>query len=79
MAIDLYVCGIWFLALKEGLRLRVFENRVHKVEKVKTEWRKVQDGEFPEVLDTKNIRLIKSTCIGWFGNVALVNERHRDS
>ena len=61
----------------------MFDSRVPKGEELTGgggEWRNVQNEELHEMRGTTNIiRLMKSSWLGWAGNVARVRERNRDS
>jgi hypothetical protein len=67
----------WSLTLREGHRLRVFENRVlrrifgpNRVE-VAGKWRKLHNGELHNLYSPPNIiRQIKSRRMWWSGHVA---------
>jgi hypothetical protein len=65
--------------LKEGRRLRVFENRVLrrifglKRDEVTGEWRKLHNEELIDIYSSSNIdRVIKSRRRKWEGHVALL-------
>jgi hypothetical protein len=66
MPVVLYGCETWFLTLREGHRLRVFENRVLRIlaprkDEVRGEWRKLQTRELHILyLSSDIIRQIKS-------------------
>jgi len=57
----LYGCKTWFLTLREGHRLRVFENRVlrrifgPKMDEVTGEWRKLHNEELNVLYCSPNI------------------------
>jgi hypothetical protein len=62
----LYACETWSLTLREGLRLRVFENRVLRRifgpqrDKVTGEWRKLHNEERRDLYSSPSIiRIIK--------------------
>jgi len=68
--------------LKDGHRLRVFENRVlrrifgPKRDKVTREWRKLHNEELVDLYSSPNIvRVIKLRRIGWAGHVARMGEK----
>jgi len=78
----LYGCETWSLTLREGLRLRVFENRVlrrifgRNREEVTGEWRKLHNEELNDFYCPPNIILvIKSEIMRWAGYVARMGER----
>jgi hypothetical protein len=67
--------------LREGRRLRVFENRVlrrvfePRRDEVTGEWRKLHIEELNELYALPNIlRVVKSRRMGWAGYVALIRE-----
>ena len=71
----------WSLTLREGHRLRVFENRVsrrifgHKRDGLTGEWRKLHSEELNDLYSSLNIvRVIKSRRIRWAGHVARMEE-----
>ena len=73
----LYGCKTWSLTLREGRRLRAFENRVlrrifgPKRDEVPREWRKMRNEELNGLYCSPNIvRVIKSRRIRWAGQVA---------
>jgi hypothetical protein len=66
----LYGCETWSLILREGLTLRVFENRMlrgifgPKRDEVTGEWRKLHNGELHSLYSSPDIiRQIKSRGI----------------
>jgi hypothetical protein len=76
-----YECETWSLTLREGHRLRVFENRVlrgifgPKQDEVMGEWRKLDKGELHNLYSSPDIiRQIKSRRTMWSGHVACVGE-----
>jgi len=78
----LYGCGTWSLALREELRLRVFENRVlrrifgPKRDEVTGEWRKLHNEDLYNLYCSPNIVwVIKSKRMRWAGHVARMGER----
>jgi hypothetical protein len=67
LPVVLYGCETWSLTLREGHRLRVFENRVLrgifglKRDEVTGEWRKLHNGELLNLYSSPDIiRQIKS-------------------
>ena len=75
-------CETWSLTLKEGRRLRVFENRVlrrifgAKWDEVTGEWRKLHNEELNDLYCSPNVvRVIKWRGVRWAGNVARMGER----
>jgi hypothetical protein len=81
--VPVVLCGreTWSVTLREGHRLRVFENRVlrgmfgPKGDEVTREWRKLQTGELHDLYSSPNIvRQIKSRGMRWAGHVARMGE-----
>jgi hypothetical protein len=77
----LYGCETWSLTLREGHRLREFENRVlsrifgPKRDEVTGEWRKLHNGELRNLYSSPAfIRQIKSRRMRWTGHVARMGE-----
>jgi len=67
--------------LREGCRLRLFENRVlrrifgSKRDKVTGEWRKLHNEELNDLYSPNTLRVIKSIRIRWARHVARMEER----
>jgi hypothetical protein len=81
LPVALYGCETWSLVLKEGRRLRVFENKVlrrifgSKRDEVTREWRKLHNEELNGLYSLPNIvRVIKSRRLRWAGHVARMGE-----
>jgi hypothetical protein len=75
----LYGCETWSVTLREGQRLRVFENRVlrrifrPKRDEVTGVWRRLHNEELHDLYLSPNvIRVIKYRGMRWAGNVALI-------
>ena len=80
-SVVLYGCETWSLTLREGRRLRGFENRVlrrvfgPKRDEVKGEWRKLHNEELSDLYSLPNIvRVVKSRRMRWAGHVALMGQ-----
>jgi hypothetical protein len=76
LPVVLYGCGTWSVTLREGHRLRVFENRVlrrifgPKREEVVGGWRRLHNEEFNNLyVSPNNIRVLKSRELGWAEHV----------
>jgi hypothetical protein len=80
----LYGCETWSLTFREGLGLRVFENRVlrsifePKRDEVAEEWRKLQNGELSSLYCLPNIIWTIELKVRWAGNVAQMLGREVD-
>ena len=81
MPIVLYGCETWSLTLREGCRLRVFENRVlrrvfgPKRDEVTGEWRKLHNEELSDWYSLPNIvGVVKLRRMRWAGHVARMVE-----
>jgi hypothetical protein len=81
LPVVLYGCETWSLTLREGHRLKVFENRVlrrifgPKRDEVTGEWRMLHNGELHNLYSSPDIvRPIKSRRMGWAGHVARMGE-----
>jgi hypothetical protein len=76
LPVVLYGSETLSLTLREGHRLRVFENRVlrriprPKRDEVRGEWRKLHNGELHNLYSSPDIRQIKSRRMRWAGHVA---------
>ena len=76
----LYGCETWSLTLREGRKLRAFENRVlrrifgPKRDEVTGEWRKLHNEELNMYCSPNNVRVIKSRRMRWAGQVACMGE-----
>jgi hypothetical protein len=77
-----YGCETWKLTLREGRKLRVFENRVlrrilgPRRDEVTEEWRKLHNVELNDLYSSRNIvRVIKSKRMRWAGHVARMEKR----
>ena len=75
-------CETWSFTLREGRRLRVFENSVLrrifglKSDGVRGEWRKLHNEELNHLFSSLNvIRVIKSRIIRWTGHVARMGKK----
>jgi hypothetical protein len=81
LPVVLYGCETWSLTLREGHRLKVFENRVlrrifgPKRDEIKGEWRQFHNGELHNLYSSPDIiSQIKSRRMSWAGHVARVGE-----
>jgi hypothetical protein len=81
LPVVLYGCETWSLTLREGHRLRVFENRVlrrifgSERDEVMGEWRKLHTGDCHNLYSSPDIiRQIKSRRMRWAGHVARIGE-----
>ena len=81
LPVVLYGCETWSLILREGRRLRVFENRVlrrvfgPKRDEVTGEWRKLRNEELSDLNSLPNIvRVVKSRRMRWAGHVARIGQ-----
>jgi hypothetical protein len=78
----LYGCETWSLILREGHRLRVFENGVlrsifgPKRDEETGGWRKLHNEELHNLYSSPSIiRMIKSRGMKWAGHVARIVEK----
>jgi hypothetical protein len=85
IAFVLYGCETWSLTLREGHRLRVFENMVLRMifgpkRDVTGEWRKLHDEQLHYLFSSPStIRIMKSRRMRWAGHVArMVEKRKRE-
>ena len=81
LPVVLYGCETWSLTLREGRRLRVFENRVWrkvfgpKRDEVTGERRKLHNEELNDLYSLPNIvQVVKSRRMRWAGHVARMGE-----
>jgi hypothetical protein len=81
LPVVLYGCETWSLTLREGHRLRVFENRMlrrifgPKRDEVTAEWTKLHNEELHDLYSSPNIvRVIKSRRMRWMGHVAWIGD-----
>jgi hypothetical protein len=79
LPVVLYGCESFSLTLREGHRLRVFENRVLRIFGPKREvdgsWRRTHNDELHSLYSSPNIvRVIKSRRMRWAGPVARMGE-----
>ena len=77
LPVVLYGCETWSLTLREGHRLRVFENKVlrknfvAKKDEITGEWRKLHNSELHPLYSSPNIiRNLKSSRLRWAGHIA---------
>jgi len=77
----LYGCEAWSLTLREGRKLRVFENMVlrrifgPRRDEVTGEWKRLHNEELNDLYSSHNIvRGIKSRKMRWAGHVARMGE-----
>jgi hypothetical protein len=82
LPVVLYGCETWSLTVREGHRLRVFENRVlkrifgSKRDGVTGGWRKLYNEEFHNLYSSPSIiRIIKLRRMRWAGHVAQMGEK----
>jgi hypothetical protein len=84
LPVVLYGCETWSLTLREGYRLRVFENRVlrkifgPKRDEVTGKWRKLHNEELHNLYSSPDIiRQVKSRRMRWAGHVARMGEERK--
>ena len=76
LPVVLYGCETWLLTLREGHRLRVFENRARrkcgpKKDDVTGEWRKLHNEKLNDLYSSPNIvQVIRLRKLSWAGHVA---------
>jgi hypothetical protein len=77
LPVVLYGCETWSLTLKEGHRLRVFENKElrrifgPKRDEVTGRWRKLHNEELRDLYSSPSIiRIMKTRRRRWAGHVA---------
>jgi hypothetical protein len=82
LPVVLYGCETWSLTVREGHKLRVFENRVlrrkfgPKRDGVMGGWRKLHNEELHNLYSSPSIiRIIKSRRMRWAGHVARIGEK----
>ena len=81
LPIVLYGCETWSLTLREGHRLRVFENKVlRKIfranrDEITGEWKKLHNVELHALYSSPNIiRILKSRQLRWAGHVSRMEQ-----
>jgi len=81
LPVVLYGCETWSLTLREGRRLRVFENKVlrrifePRRDEITGDWRRLLNEELNDLYSSPNIvRVIKSRRMRWAGHVACMGE-----
>jgi hypothetical protein len=72
LRVHLYGCETWLVTLREGHRLRVFENRVlREREEVAGDWRRLHDEELHHLYRSPHIiRMIRLRRMRWVLHVA---------
>jgi hypothetical protein len=82
LPVVLYGCETWSLTLREGHRLRLFENKVlrgifgSKRDEVTGGWRKLRNGELQNLYSSPSIiRMLKSRRMRWAGHVSRMWEK----
>ena len=80
LPVVLYGCETWSLTLREGSRIRVFENRILRrifgpKRDENGEWRRLHNEELHGLYRSNSIvRVIKSIRLRWAGHVARMEE-----
>ena len=82
--IVLYGCETWSLTLREGRKLRVFENMVlrrifgPRRDEVTGDWSRLHNEELNDLYSSPNfVRVIKSRRMRWTGHVARMGQKRR--
>jgi hypothetical protein len=82
LPVVLYGCETWSLTVREGHKLRVFENRVlrrifgPKRDRVTGGWRKLHNKELHNLYSLPSmIRIIRSRRMRWAGHLARMGEK----
>jgi len=81
LPIVFYGCETWLFTLREGKKLRVFENMVLRRifgpmrDEVTEEWRRLRNEKLNDLYSSPNIvRVIKSRIMRWAEHVAAMGE-----
>jgi hypothetical protein len=83
LPVVLYEYETWYVTLREGHKLRVFENRVlrrifgPKRDEITGEWRRLHNEELHILYSSPYIRQIKSRRMRWAGHVACRGEERK--
>ena len=79
LPVILYGCEIWSLTLREGHRLKLFENRVlrkvfePKMDEAIDEWRKLHNEELDDLYASSDtIRVIRYRVMKWVEHVHIL-------
>jgi hypothetical protein len=82
LSVVLYGCETWSLTLREGQRLREFENRVlrrifgPRTDELTGEWRKLHNEKLHDLYSSPSIiRIMKSRKMRWAGHVERMGEK----
>jgi hypothetical protein len=81
LPVVLYMCGIWYLTLREECRLTKFENRVLRIifglkrDEVTGDWRKLRNEELHELYTSSNIMKLVKLKKNEIGEACNMNER----